>query len=197
MANNRITKEIFAKSLKKLMREESFAKISVKDITEECGLSRNSFYYHFKDKYELINWIFYEDMISNVNSFDDPLKLADSFISVCKCIYQNRDFYLTCFQYVGQNSLFETIHTMYYELWKVNLTVHYMDAKVQLSDTEIDLMAKLNAYALVGIISEWVKNGISNNYMSYLEQVKKLLNMEYLTVNQSTVNTQSCKELAS
>ena len=72
MANNRITKETFAKALKELLQERPLTKISVKDITEQCELSRNAFYYHFKDKYELINWIFYDDMIRNVNSFDDP-----------------------------------------------------------------------------------------------------------------------------
>ena len=67
MANNRITKETFAKALKELLQERPLTKISVKDITEQCELSRNAFYYHFKDKYELINWIFYDDMIRNVN----------------------------------------------------------------------------------------------------------------------------------
>ena len=76
MANNRITKETFAKALKELLQERPLTKISVKDITEQCELSRNAFYYHFKDKYELINWIFYDDMIRNVNSFDDQIGRA-------------------------------------------------------------------------------------------------------------------------
>lgn len=193
MANSRITKEIFAKTLKNLMKDHSLAKISVKDITEHCGLSRNSFYYHFKDKYELINWIFYEDMLRNANSFDDPLKLADSFINICKCVSQNRMFYLACFQYVGQNSLFETIHELYCELWKMNLNIRYAETGIQLPENEIELMAKLNAYALVGIISEWVKGGMSNNYMSYLEQVKDLLNMEYFTLD--SINSDSKKRV--
>ena len=86
MANNRITKETFARALQELLEERPLTKISVKDITEQCELSRNAFYYHFKDKYELINWIFYDDMIRNVNSFDDPSKLTDSFVNVCKCL---------------------------------------------------------------------------------------------------------------
>lgn len=182
MANNRITKETFAKAIKALLREKSLAKISVKDITEQCGLSRNAFYYHFKDKYELVNWIFYDDMLRNVNSFNDPSKLTDSFVNVCQCLYSEREFYLACFQYMGQNSLFDTLHELYYELWKMNLEIRYMESNVKLSDEELEIMAKLNSYALVGIITDWVKKGMHNNYMSYFERVRALLDKEYLTV---------------
>ena len=44
--------------MKKLMKEKPFAKISVIDICEGCGMNRKSFYYHFKDKYDLVNWNF-------------------------------------------------------------------------------------------------------------------------------------------
>ncbi len=199
MANNRITKETFAKALKELLQERPLTKISVKDITEQCELSRNAFYYHFKDKYELINWIFYDDMIRNVNSFDDPSKLTDSFVNVCKCLYKEREFYFACFQYVGQNSLFETLHGMYYELWKMNLETRYMQSNVQLSEEELDLMAKLNAYALVGIITDWVKKGMHNNYMSYFERVRSLLDTEYLTISkkEEKASEDACGSIAS
>ena len=122
-------------------------------------------------------------MLRNANSFNDPSKLTDSFVNVCKCLYKNREFYLACFQYMGQNSLFESLHELYYELWKMNLDVRYMQSSVKLSEEELDLMAKLNAYALVGIISDWVKKGMRNNYMSYFERVRSLLDMQYLTIS--------------
>ena len=84
MSNNRITKEALASALKKLLEQQPLSKISVKYITDYCDISRNTFYYHFKDKYELINWIFYTDMLENVNTFNDPSKLTESFVKVCK-----------------------------------------------------------------------------------------------------------------
>ena len=50
MADSNITKNALAASLKNLMREKPFEKISVSDICEACGMNRKSFYYHFKDK---------------------------------------------------------------------------------------------------------------------------------------------------
>ena len=51
-------KQAFADALRKLLEQKPFAKISVSHICEECGMNRKSFYYHFKDKYDLVNWIF-------------------------------------------------------------------------------------------------------------------------------------------
>ena len=66
MADSNRTKSALADAMKKLMVCKSFAKISISDLCEECGLNRKSFYYHFKDKYDLVNWIFYVDFLTNM-----------------------------------------------------------------------------------------------------------------------------------
>lgn len=175
MSNNLITKEALANALKDLLKKQPLSKISIKDITSYCNISRNTFYYHFKDKYELINWIFYNDMLQNVNSFDDPLKLTESFVNVCQWLHANRDFYLSCFQYVGQNSLFEYLYDFYYELWKINIDTIYSKYSIKLSEKELNLMAKLKAHAMIGLFSEWINRGMRRNYMDYFEQLHDLL----------------------
>lgn len=180
MSSNTITKGALATALKKLLEQRPLSKISVKHITDYCNISRNTFYYHFKDKYELINWIFYTDMLENVNSFNDPPKLTESFVKVCKALYADRKFYFACFQYVGQNSLFESLYEIYYELWKINIDMGYSECGFKLSDGELSLMAKLKAHALVGIIKDWVNEGMHDNYMKYFEQIREILDSESL-----------------
>lgn len=178
MAASKITKEYLASSLKELLKERPLAKISVKDITEHSGMSRNSFYYHFQDKYELINWVFYSDISGNESLFKHPSKLAENFISICKCLYNNREFYLACFQYAGQNSLFETLYQIYYRLWKDNLSMRYTMLGTCLSEEELDLMARLDAHAFVGITADWVKDGMRNNYMEYFRKISSFIDIE-------------------
>ena len=72
MADSNITKRALAAALKELMEQKPFSKINVAEICEKCGMNRKSFYYHFKDKYDLVNWIF--DMDFQINFF------ADAFI---------------------------------------------------------------------------------------------------------------------
>ena len=51
------TKRALAQSLKHLMEQKPLEKITVVDISEDCGVNRQTFYYHFQDIYDLIEWI--------------------------------------------------------------------------------------------------------------------------------------------
>lgn len=69
-------------------------------------MNRNSFYYHFKDKYDLINWIFYTEFVSNIHleEYKDALQLLED---ICDYLYQERDFYRVALKMEGQNSFQE------------------------------------------------------------------------------------------
>lgn len=60
------TKRALEASLKKLLLEKPLNKITINDITEDCGVNRMTFYYHFKDIYDLVDWILTEDAIKAV-----------------------------------------------------------------------------------------------------------------------------------
>ena len=183
MANTKLTKEALAKALKDLLLERPLDKISVKDITEQCGMSRNNFYYHFQDKYELISWIFYNDISKRVETYADSSKfLEDSFTSVCECLYNEREFYLKCFKYVEQNSLFEVLTELYMELWTKTLHERYANSGLDLSDDEIQLIAKMNTRAMVEMITDWVKKGMKDDYMNFSEQNATSLDRECFVV---------------
>ena len=55
------TKRALEASLKKLLLQKPLNKITINDITEDCGVNRMTFYYHFKDIYDLVDWILVED----------------------------------------------------------------------------------------------------------------------------------------
>ena len=57
MANSEQTKRALAEGLKTALRSQEFDQITVADITECSEVSRNTFYYHFRDKQELVDWI--------------------------------------------------------------------------------------------------------------------------------------------
>ena len=55
------TKEALGAALKKVMAQKPINKITVKDLVEICGVNRQTFYYHFNDVYDLLEWVFEED----------------------------------------------------------------------------------------------------------------------------------------
>lgn len=58
---SQMTKRALEASLKKLLLQKPLTKITISDITEDCGISRMTFYYHFKDIYDLVEWVCVED----------------------------------------------------------------------------------------------------------------------------------------
>jgi len=95
------------------MAEMSFDKINVAQICDRCDMNRKSFYYHFKDKYDLVNWIFDMEFLSILTfenfdpkhvSFEDRWKIIDT---LCETFYKNKIFYRKALKVRGQNSFSE------------------------------------------------------------------------------------------
>ena len=63
-------------------------------------------------------------------------------------------------------------------MWKINIDMRYSESGFKLTESELQLMAKMKAHSFVGIISDWVKDGMRDNYMSYFEQVHAVLEFE-------------------
>ena len=83
-----------AKSLKDLMSNQPFEKLSVSDITNNCDLHRQTFYYHFDDKYELLDWIVYKELIEPLvegftfdNMYDRFMKLFTTMVDLVGIVF--------------------------------------------------------------------------------------------------------------
>ena len=83
-ADSNLTKRALAAAMKELMEQMPFSKISVSDIAEQCGMNRKSFYYHFKDKYDLVNWIFDMEYLQLSNRRALRIEGQNSFLEHCK-----------------------------------------------------------------------------------------------------------------
>lgn len=111
MADSNITKKVLAEAMKKLMQEKDFSKISISDICNLCGVNRKTFYYHFKDKYELVNWIFDIEFIS-VAKNSDFKNSWESFYSLYRYFEENREFYRRALSVSDYNSFREHFHEL-------------------------------------------------------------------------------------
>lgn len=106
MPDSNITKQALAHAMKELMEHIPFSKINVGEICEKCGMNRKSFYYHFKDKYDLVNWIYYTEFVERVNR-EQYATVWDFLGDICDYFYANRSFYVNALQIRGQNSFEE------------------------------------------------------------------------------------------
>ncbi len=153
MADSNITKRALATALKQLMEEEPFEKIQVSQICERCGMNRKSFYYHFKDKYDLLNWIFDVEIISYAQEYTEAAQLSEQIEyvqDICNYLYENRSFYRKALQVEGQNSFKEHFTELCVPVMKLRLTELLGDEEVD--DFTVDFFA--DAFTLA--IERWL-----------------------------------------
>ena len=105
MPRSNQTKRLLAQSLMDLMMTTPLEKISVNDIVDHAGVGRNTFYYHFEDKYDLVNWYFQSGVTqflverSAYASWNALLEAVEDYL------LENKVFYCNALAYTGQNSL--------------------------------------------------------------------------------------------
>lgn len=93
-------------------------------------------------------------------------------MSLCKYLYENRSFYLNVLEYTGQNCLRDYLLDFYSELCENRIKAIYGNSV--LKSPEYCLLARLEAHSYVGIIMDWVKAGMNDNYLQYFDYVKSV-----------------------
>ena len=105
-------KEILADSFRELARQKPIDKITVKDITANCGYSQATFYRQFKDKYDLIAWAYSRDLEAIMTPVADGLHPWKKTLLEGAAYYQKHREYLS-------NLL---LHTSGYDSFVSNMT---------------------------------------------------------------------------
>ena len=125
MADSSITKRILAQSLTELMLSRPFVKISVGEICSHCSMNRKSFYYHFRDKYDLVNWTFDTEFIAAVNMDSIQASIDERWVEIeraCIYFYENRTFYRSALKITGQNSFSEHLRAFCFPIMKLRIS---------------------------------------------------------------------------
>ncbi len=176
MANSDITKQAIAAGVKDLMTTKSFASISVSDIARRCHINRNTFYYHFQDKYQVITWIFYNEITPIVCGGMHPDCWSDSLFALCRVMQKDRAFYLNALSVAGQNSFTQCLLDFYQSL--VVSLLRNADRAGSLTEEDVSFVSRFYAYALIGTVLEWAKDGMTADPAPFIRRLERMINGE-------------------
>ena len=99
------TKYKLARAMKECMKVTSVENITVKQIIEKCGLTRQTFYRNFQDKYDLINWYFDKLLAKSFEHMGQGRTVYDALVKKFTYIQEEQTFFAAAFRYDEQNSL--------------------------------------------------------------------------------------------
>lgn len=149
------TKEIFAQSLQKLSAKKSFQKISVKDIINDCGLTKTTFYNHFRDKYDLAAWIyanFSEKIMSKVDGKNYTWR--NTLIDWLTYSFENKKFLKNLLLNTsGQDSFINYISNR-----NIKILSDYIKStqKIENLPADIEISVKIYCYGTVCALCEMI-----------------------------------------
>lgn len=156
MASN--TKEALGNALKQMLAVKPIEKITVKDLVEICGVNRQTFYYHFDDVYDLLEWVFEEDANKVLPSEVTFSRWREDVILFFTYLRDNRTFALNIY-----NSQSRTYMLRYY---KQRLQSCIRSFAVIVSEGQnidrgdFEFVVEFYANCVVGLISQWLDLGM-------------------------------------
>ncbi len=160
------TKNAMKASLKALIKKKPLAKITISDIAEDCGISRMTFYYHFKDIYDLVEWSILSDaqLSSEGNVLTDTWE--NELITIFKMARLNKEFYLSLFNSMDRE-LAERYILRYTDKVAARIVSEALCDVVATEDNK-QRMTDYYSHAIMGIISCWAIGGMreSPEYIS-------------------------------
>ncbi|GAB6991698.1 dihydroxyacetone kinase transcriptional activator DhaS [Paenibacillus pini] len=173
MSESQITKRAIAASLKELTATNPLSKISIKQIVDHCGLNRQTFYYHFKDKFDLVHWIYYTEAVESIADYCSYDRWIDGINRILSYLTDNRVFYINALNTPGQNAfdgyLFEATHSL------IMGVVQDVSATLAISEVDMSFIAEFYTFAFVGIVVKWVKGGMNEAPEDVVERIRDIV----------------------
>ncbi len=170
---SQITKRALETSLKNLLLLKPLNKITISDIANDCGINRMTFYYHFKDIYDLIEWICNEETARAINGKKTYETWQQGFLQTFQMVLDNKPFISNVYHSIRK----ETIEDYFYAI-TFDLLIGVVEEKaVGMSVTESDkkFIANFYNFAFVGLLLDWIKKDMREDPQLIIDQVSTLI----------------------
>ncbi len=152
---------LLADSFKELAKKQPIDKITIKEITDKAGVIRPTFYNHFQDKYELLEWIITTDLLEPVEPLIQNGMVQEALVFLFTNIEKEKEFYTKACRLEGQNS-FESIARQCVEKLLLSVVRKHSDGKrtkyVWLTPERI---AEYYAQSMCYVVISWLKGGMA------------------------------------
>lgn len=156
------TKLALEESLKRLLLKKPLDKITINDLTTDCGISRMTFYYHFKDIYDLVEWSCLEDARIALQGKKTSSTWQEGLLQIFEAVTENKPFILNVYRCVGREQIENYLFHLTFDL--LMGVVEEKSHGISISKEQKVFIADLYKYSFVGIMLDLIKNGMKEDY---------------------------------
>lgn len=163
------TKPALEASLKKLLLQKPLDKITIQDIASDCGISRMSFYYHFKDIYDLVEWACVEDgkrALQDKKTYDT---WQEGLCQIFEAVMENKPFILNIYRCVGREKIENYLYKLTFQL--IADVVEEKCTGSGLGEKDKAFIAEFYKYGFVGVMLDWIAQGMKDDYTGIVNRI--------------------------
>ena len=171
------TKRALEASLKKLLLQKPLNKITINDITEDCGVNRMTFYYHFKDIYDLVDWIMVEDAakaLENKPTFDTWM---EAFLDILHQVQENKVLVMNVYRSISREQVEQYLYKLLDPMLREFMERGMQEITVQ--DDDVQFIVDFYKYALVGMALEWIRKDMKEDPVRMTERLNTLIHGDF------------------
>lgn len=173
MSASHLTKTALAHSLKHLMEHTPLNKITVKHLVEECGVNRQTFYYHFQDIYALLGWIYETEAVNSLAGYRSYDTWTEGFHKIFCYIENNKAFCCNTLESLGRAHLDGYLYQVTHDLIMGVINELAGGAKVRIEDKEF--VANFYTLAFTGLIIQWMRNDMKEPPDQIITKLSELI----------------------
>ena len=162
-----MTKRALEESLKRLLLKKPLTKITINDLTTDCGISRMTFYYHFKDIYDLVEWACVEDGKKALRDKKTYDTWQEGFAQIFEAVLENKPFIMNVYHSVRREKIESFLYKLTYQL--IADVVEEKCFRDHLPETDKQFIADFYKYGFVGIMLDWIDRGMKEDYQKIVD----------------------------
>ena len=166
---SQITKKALEASLKKLLLKKPLNKITINDMTEDCGINRMTFYYHFKDIYDLVEWVCIQDASEALDEKKTYETWEQGFVQIFFAVRENRPFIMNVYRCVSRERVEKYLAPLADEL--IRGVIEEKAQGMQVLEADKRFIAKVYGYVFVGLMLEWIGNDMKEDPVELVDRL--------------------------
>ena len=156
------TKQALEASLKRMMLKKPLDRITIRDITEDCGISRMTFYYHFRDIYDLVEWVCVEDATAALQGKKTYDTWQEGLLQILEVMLANKSFLLNACRCISREQTERFLFHLTYGL--IRDVVDEKSRDVEISEADKGFIADFYKYSFAGVLLDWIRQGMTADH---------------------------------
>ncbi|MFA9378724.1 MAG: TetR/AcrR family transcriptional regulator C-terminal domain-containing protein [Lachnotalea sp.] len=167
------TKRALEVSLKNLLLQKPLNKITISDLAEDCEINRMTFYYHFKDIYDLVEWICIEETNRAINGMKTYETWQQGFLQTFQMVLDNKPFIINVYHSISREQIETYFYAITYDL--LIGVVEEKAASMIVSELDKKFIADFYNYAFVGLLLDWIKKDMKEEPQEIIQRLSILV----------------------